>query len=142
MRFQARTYLGFAVLIVSWMEKARSSLHGFGIGNSTYRSDLVEYSWQFQPNHKVPRHLKFLETELPKGASGKVPKRLLRELFWPARPRAITLSSNQTNSSWRGSFYPKKCDQEGDANAGREACNGDSDRDHPNWTQHGIPATA
>src|SRR5438445_7960196 len=40
-------------------------------------------------NYKVPRHLEFSETDLPKNGSGKVLKRLLRERFWVGAKRAV-----------------------------------------------------
>jgi len=50
------------------------------------------------------------------------------------------LSPHQTNALARLSLL-EKCDQEGDANAGREACSGDSDCDHPNWpNKSSLPA--
>ncbi len=40
-------------------------------------------------NYKVPRHLEFSDTDLPKNGSGKVLKRLLRERFWVAAKRVV-----------------------------------------------------
>jgi long-chain acyl-CoA synthetase len=40
-------------------------------------------------NYKVPRHLEFSESDLPKSGSGKVLRRLLRERFWVGVPRAV-----------------------------------------------------
>ena len=40
-------------------------------------------------NYKVPRHLEFSETDLPKNGSGKVLKRLLRERFWVGAVRSV-----------------------------------------------------
>jgi long-chain acyl-CoA synthetase len=41
-------------------------------------------------NYKVPRHLEFSETDLPKNGAGKVLKRLLRERFWAGGARAVS----------------------------------------------------
>jgi acyl-CoA synthetase (AMP-forming)/AMP-acid ligase II len=40
-------------------------------------------------NYKVPRHVEFSETDLPKSGSGKVLKRLLRERFWAGAERGV-----------------------------------------------------
>jgi acyl-CoA synthetase (AMP-forming)/AMP-acid ligase II len=40
-------------------------------------------------NFKVPRHIEFSEADLPKNASGKVIKRLLRERFWAGSQRSV-----------------------------------------------------
>jgi acyl-CoA synthetase (AMP-forming)/AMP-acid ligase II len=43
---------------------------------------LINYCRQSLANYKVPRHVEFSDTELPKNGSGKIMKRLLRERFW------------------------------------------------------------
>jgi long-chain acyl-CoA synthetase len=43
---------------------------------------LINYCRQRLANYKVPRHVEFSETDLPKNGSGKILKRLLRERFW------------------------------------------------------------
>jgi acyl-CoA synthetase (AMP-forming)/AMP-acid ligase II len=43
---------------------------------------LISYCRQSLANFKVPRHIEFTEADLPKNASGKVLKRLVRERFW------------------------------------------------------------
>jgi long-chain acyl-CoA synthetase len=40
--------------------------------------------------YKIPRHVEFLQTDLPKSGSGKVLKRLLRERFWANKERAVS----------------------------------------------------
>jgi long-chain acyl-CoA synthetase len=52
-------------------------------------SALIAHCRQNLANYKVPRHLEFSETDLPKGGSGKVLKRLLRERFWVGAERAV-----------------------------------------------------
>jgi acyl-CoA synthetase (AMP-forming)/AMP-acid ligase II len=42
---------------------------------------LTQYCRQRLANYKIPRHVEFSETDLPKSGSGKVLKRLLRERF-------------------------------------------------------------
>ena len=44
---------------------------------------------RFLANYKIPRRVEFSETELPKGGSGKVLKRTLRERFWIDQRRAV-----------------------------------------------------
>ena len=50
---------------------------------------LIEFCRQSLANYKVPRHIEFQETELPKSSSGKVLKRLLRERFWADAERSV-----------------------------------------------------
>jgi acyl-CoA synthetase (AMP-forming)/AMP-acid ligase II len=51
--------------------------------------ELIAYCRQFLANYKVPRRIDFSETDLPKSASGKVLKRVLRERFWVSAERAV-----------------------------------------------------
>jgi acyl-CoA synthetase (AMP-forming)/AMP-acid ligase II len=51
--------------------------------------DLIDYCRRFLANYKVPRRIDFSEAELPKSASGKVVKRLLREPFWAGADRSV-----------------------------------------------------
>jgi len=50
---------------------------------------LIGHCRERLANYKVPRHLEFSETDLPKNGSGKVLKRLLRERFWVGAKRAV-----------------------------------------------------
>ena len=50
---------------------------------------LIRYCRQRLANYKVPRHVEFSETDLPKSGSGKVLKRVLRERFWADAERAV-----------------------------------------------------
>jgi acyl-CoA synthetase (AMP-forming)/AMP-acid ligase II len=43
---------------------------------------LINYCRQSLANYKIPRHVEFSDTDLPKSSSGKILKRLLRERFW------------------------------------------------------------
>ncbi len=43
---------------------------------------LINHCRQSLANYKVPRHVEFSDTDLPKNGSGKIVKRLLRERFW------------------------------------------------------------
>jgi acyl-CoA synthetase (AMP-forming)/AMP-acid ligase II len=52
-------------------------------------NDLTSHCKQFLANYKVPRRVEFSDTELPKGGSGKVLKRILRERFWAHEERAV-----------------------------------------------------
>jgi acyl-CoA synthetase (AMP-forming)/AMP-acid ligase II len=52
-------------------------------------NDLTNHCRQFLANYKIPRRVEFSETELPKGGSGKILKRVLRERFWAHEVRAV-----------------------------------------------------
>jgi long-chain acyl-CoA synthetase len=52
-------------------------------------NDLIIHCRQFLANYKVPRHVEFSDTELPKSGSGKILKRILRERFWAHEERAV-----------------------------------------------------
>jgi acyl-CoA synthetase (AMP-forming)/AMP-acid ligase II len=58
-------------------------------GMNVTAEDLIEYCRQSLANYKVPRRVDFSETDLPKGGSGKVMKRLLRERFWTNTERKV-----------------------------------------------------
>ena len=51
---------------------------------------LTSYCRQSLATFKVPRHMEFSESDLPKNASGKVLKRLLRERFWVGSHRSVS----------------------------------------------------
>jgi long-chain acyl-CoA synthetase len=51
--------------------------------------ELVQFCRDRLSPYKIPRRVEFSETELPKGASGKILKRVLRERFWGGKQRAI-----------------------------------------------------
>jgi long-chain acyl-CoA synthetase len=51
---------------------------------------LVHHCRQSLANYKIPRHVEFSETDLPKSGSGKVLKRQLRERFWSGQERAVS----------------------------------------------------
>jgi acyl-CoA synthetase (AMP-forming)/AMP-acid ligase II len=50
---------------------------------------LIRHCRQSLANYKVPRHVEFSETDLPKSGSGKVLKRLLRERYWAGAQRLV-----------------------------------------------------
>lgn len=58
-------------------------------GGNLNTGDLIAHSRRFLANYKIPRHTEFSETKLPRSASGKVLKRLLRERFWVGQKRAV-----------------------------------------------------
>ena len=58
-------------------------------GTRLTADELIAYCRQFLANYKVPRRIDFSETDLPKSASGKVLKRVLREQFWVGAERAV-----------------------------------------------------
>ncbi|MDB6039015.1 MAG: hypothetical protein JWM99_2856 [Verrucomicrobiales bacterium] len=51
--------------------------------------ELVQFCRDRLSPFKVPRRVEFSDTELPKSASGKILKRVLRERFWEGKQRAI-----------------------------------------------------
>ena len=51
--------------------------------------ELIRHCRQSLATYKVPRHVEFSETDLPKSGSGKVLKRVLRERFWAGAERHI-----------------------------------------------------
>src|SRR5579862_9729641 len=51
--------------------------------------DLLRYCRQSLANYKVPRHVAFSETDLPKSGPGKILKRLLRERYWVGAERSV-----------------------------------------------------
>jgi long-chain acyl-CoA synthetase len=58
-------------------------------GAQVTADELIAYCRQFVANYKVPRRIDFFETDLPKSASGKVLKRVLREGFWAGAERSV-----------------------------------------------------
>ena len=58
-------------------------------GTQLTADELVAYCRQFMANYKVPRRIDFSETDMPKSASGKVLKRVLRERFWAGAERSV-----------------------------------------------------
>ena len=59
-------------------------------GMALSMQDLIGYCRQFLASYKIPRHVQFSETELPKSGSGKVLKRILRERYWAHQERAVS----------------------------------------------------
>jgi len=51
--------------------------------------ELVQFCRDRLSPYKIPHQVEFSETELPKSASGKILKRVLRERFWEGKQRAI-----------------------------------------------------
>jgi len=51
--------------------------------------ELVQFCRDRLSPYKIPHRVEFSETELPKSASGKILKRVLRERFWGGKQRAV-----------------------------------------------------
>ena len=51
--------------------------------------ELVQFCRGRLSSFKVPHRVEFSKTELPKSASGKILKRVLRERFWGGKQRAV-----------------------------------------------------
>ena len=58
-------------------------------GNAITTDDLIAHCRRFLANYKIPRRVEFSETELPKGGSGKILKKVLRERFWSHQIREV-----------------------------------------------------
>jgi len=58
-------------------------------GTGLSADDLIAHCRRFLASYKIPRHIEFSETELPKSGSGKILKRLLRERFWIGQKRSV-----------------------------------------------------
>jgi len=50
---------------------------------------LIRHCRQSLATYKVPRHVEFSETDLPKSGSGKILKHLLRERYWSGAQRLV-----------------------------------------------------
>jgi acyl-CoA synthetase (AMP-forming)/AMP-acid ligase II len=59
-------------------------------GSTINVDDLIAFCRKSLASYKIPRRVEFLDTELPKGGSGKILKRLLRERFWVHQERAVS----------------------------------------------------
>jgi len=58
-------------------------------GKTITADELIAYCRRFLANYKTPRRVEFSETELPKGGSGKILKKVLRERFWAHQAREV-----------------------------------------------------
>jgi long-chain acyl-CoA synthetase len=58
-------------------------------GSALSTDELIAHCRRFLATYKIPRHIEFSETELPKSGNGKILKRLLRERFWVGQKRAV-----------------------------------------------------
>jgi len=58
-------------------------------GKALTPEELIAHCRRSLANYKIPRRVEFSETELPKGGSGKILKRVLRERFWVQQKRAV-----------------------------------------------------
>jgi long-chain acyl-CoA synthetase len=52
--------------------------------------DLLEFCRDRLANYKVPRSIEFIDGELPKGGTGKILKKQLRERYWKDKARRIS----------------------------------------------------
>jgi long-chain acyl-CoA synthetase len=58
-------------------------------GHPLSAEDLIAYCRRSLANYKIPRCIEFSDNELPKGGSGKILKRVLRERFWARHKKAV-----------------------------------------------------
>jgi long-chain acyl-CoA synthetase len=59
-------------------------------GKNVTSEELEEFCRERLANYKVPRSIEFIEGELPKGGTGKILKKQLRERYWKDRERRIS----------------------------------------------------
>jgi long-chain acyl-CoA synthetase len=59
-------------------------------GRRLSQQELVEFCRERLANYKAPRSVEFIEGELPKGGTGKILKKRLRERHWQGLPRRIS----------------------------------------------------
>jgi acyl-CoA synthetase (AMP-forming)/AMP-acid ligase II len=50
--------------------------------------DIIQYARQYIAGYKVPRSVDFVD-EIPRNASGKILKNVLREKFWKGYERRV-----------------------------------------------------
>jgi long-chain acyl-CoA synthetase len=58
-------------------------------GKALSDDELIAHCRRSLANYKIPRRIELSDTELPKGGSGKILKRILRERFWVDQKRAV-----------------------------------------------------
>jgi acyl-CoA synthetase (AMP-forming)/AMP-acid ligase II len=51
--------------------------------------ELEAFCQPHLPSYKIPRSIELIEGELPKGGSGKILKKNLREKYWQGKQRLI-----------------------------------------------------
>jgi long-chain acyl-CoA synthetase len=59
-------------------------------GRQVTAEELGEFCRERLANYKVPRSIEFIDGELPKGGTGKILKKQLRERYWKDRERRIS----------------------------------------------------
>jgi long-chain acyl-CoA synthetase len=59
-------------------------------GATLSADELVAHCRRYLAGYKIPRRIEFTPGELPKGGSGKILKRALRERFWAHQQRAVS----------------------------------------------------
>jgi len=58
-------------------------------GKALSEDELIEHCRRSLAKYKIPRRIELSDAELPKGGSGKILKRTLRERFWADQKRAV-----------------------------------------------------
>lgn len=58
-------------------------------GRTVATDELIEFCRERLANYKVPRSVEIIEGELPKGGTGKILKKQLRERYWQGQTRRI-----------------------------------------------------
>jgi long-chain acyl-CoA synthetase len=59
-------------------------------GRQITTEELVDFCRERLANYKVPHSIEFIEGELPKGGTGKILKKQLRERYWKGQARGIS----------------------------------------------------
>jgi long-chain acyl-CoA synthetase len=78
----------FGVPDVQWGEIVMACV-ALKPGATVSADELVAHCRRYLAGYKLPRRIEFTPGELPKGGSGKILKKALRERFWAHQPRAV-----------------------------------------------------
>jgi long-chain acyl-CoA synthetase len=72
-----------------WGERVHACL-SLKEGTSLTLEELEEFCHPHLPSYKIPRSIEIIDGELPKGGSGKILKKNLREKYWQGKARLIS----------------------------------------------------
>jgi acyl-CoA synthetase (AMP-forming)/AMP-acid ligase II len=78
----------FGIPDVQWGEIVMACV-GLKPAAAVSANELVAHCRRYLAGYKIPRRIEFTPGELPKGGSGKILKRALRERFWAHQQRAV-----------------------------------------------------
>jgi long-chain acyl-CoA synthetase len=72
-----------------WGERVHACL-SLKEGATLTLEELEEFCHPHLASYKIPRSMEIIEGELPKGGSGKILKKNLREKYWQGKARLIS----------------------------------------------------